>query len=279
MEETTYLIKENKDGSKVYVHDVHKYLLEMLIDIDALCKKYDIPYYLTGGTCLGAVRHNGFIPWDDDADIGMLYEDYLRFVEVCKKELPNDKYYMQCFDTHKEYNVLIPAMKFRKKNTYIKEANSLLANKCKDGDGLFIDVFIVDYVSEKKYVDFLYRLGSYVFVPFIVLFENIGLNPLWLKKGFMKYVRHYGKASKKKGSKKIGYDLTWLWDKPTKPVAYLKEDMYPVKYHAFEGVMLPIPNNPDALLEVEIGGEYMQFPKAKMQAPKHIVDIDLHRKD
>lgn len=279
MEENTYLLKENKDGSKVYVHDVHKVLLEMLKDIDTLCKKYDIPYYLTGGSCLGAVRHNGFIPWDDDADMGMLYEDYQRFLKACQKELPNEKYYVQCFDTHKEYSVLIPAMKFRKKNTYIKEANSLLANKCKDGDGLFIDVFVVDYVSENKGVDFLYRLGSYVIVPFIILFENIKMNPLFLKKMFMRYVRHYGRVSKKKGSQKIGYDLTWLWDKPTKPVAYLKKDMYPVQYHAFEDTSLPIPNHPDALLEVEIGGEYMQLPKIKMQAPKHIVDIDLDRKD
>ncbi len=274
-----YVIKVLDDGSKICVHDVHKVLLEMLKDFDALCQKYKIPYYLTGGSCLGAVRHYGFIPWDDDADVGMLYEDYLRFLKACEKELPNDKYYYQCFDTHKEYNVLIPAMKFRKKHTYIKEANSLLANKCHDGEGIFLDVFIVDYVSENKVMDFLWRIPSYLYMPLIVLFENLHTNPLWLKRSFMRYVRRYGKISKKQGSKMIGYDLTWLWDKPWQPVVYRKDDIYPVQYHKFEDTMLPIPKHPDALLKVEIKGDYMSFPKSNMQAPKHIVDIDLHRKD
>lgn len=56
--------------------ELHSLLLELLIDFDKLCKDLDINYYLSGGTLLGAVRHHGFIPWDDDADVMLLRKDY-----------------------------------------------------------------------------------------------------------------------------------------------------------------------------------------------------------
>lgn len=266
-----YVIKTNKDGSKITVAQVHEQLLDIMKEIDRICRKYEIPYYLTGGSCLGAVRHNGFIPWDDDMDLGMMYDDYVRFVEACKKELPNEHYYFQCFDTHKEYNVLIPAMKFRKRGTLIKEANTLLKNKCKDGEGIFVDVFVVDYISEKKWIDFSARMVTYLMMPFIVLFENIGMNPLFLKKIFMKFVRYYGK--KNKNSSFIGYDLCWLYNNPLHPVVYRKDEIFPLQYHVFEDSEFLIPKNPKELLDVEVSVNHMSYPPEKMQQPKHIVDI------
>lgn len=271
--EKEYILKTNEDGTTVSVRDVQHILLEMLKDIDTLCQKYDIPYYLTGGSCLGAVRHNGFIPWDDDADIGMLYEDYVRFLKVLEKELPNDHYYYQCFDTHKDYNVLIPAMKIRKKGTYLKEVNTLLANKCKDGDGVFIDVFLVDYISEKKWIDFSCRMISYLFMGIIVLFENVGFNPYRLKKIFVKFSRYYSR--KNKHSNLIGYDLNWVFNSPLHPVVYRKDEIFPLQYHSFEDTKLLIPKNPKELLDIEISLNHMSYPPIKDQKPKHIVDINL----
>ena len=91
-----YILKTRKDGTSITVRDVQLVLLEMLKDIDALCKKHNIRYWLTGGSALGAVRHKGFIPWDDDADIGMLREDYEKFQRVVH-EL-GDAYITQCFE-------------------------------------------------------------------------------------------------------------------------------------------------------------------------------------
>lgn len=267
-----YILKKCEDGRIITVRDVQMVLLEMLKDLDQLCKRHSIPYYLVGGSALGAVRHQGFIPWDDDADIAMLREDYERFLIVLKKHCPED-YYYQCFDTHPEYNVLIPAMKFRKKNTYVKEVNTLLANKCKDGDGLFIDVFIVDYVAENKTIDLMNRLASTAMMPLITMAENLHLNPLRLKKAFVNHAIHYGKRHRH--SPLIGYDLTWTFNSPLKPICYPFNSVYPVKYVAFEDTFLPIPNNPEMMLNVEIGLTHMQYPSEKHQQPKHIVDIEI----
>lgn len=72
----------NSDRKRLWAAD-----LEVLMEIDRICKKHGIAYFLAYGTLLGAVRHNGFIPWDDDMDIIMLRKDYMRFLKVVEKEL------------------------------------------------------------------------------------------------------------------------------------------------------------------------------------------------
>ena len=68
-----------------------KHLLKLLLEIDEICKKNDIQYFIDYGTTLGAVRHEGFIPWDDDIDIMLTEDNYYKWVEACKKELDPSK--------------------------------------------------------------------------------------------------------------------------------------------------------------------------------------------
>lgn len=269
---TEYVLKVNENGEKICVSDVHAVLLEMVQVIDQICRKHSIPYFLNGGSALGAVRHQGFIPWDDDLDIGMMLEDYQRFIEVLKTDLP-DSYCFQCYDTHKEYNVLIPGMKIRKKGTYLEEVNSLLKNRCKDSDGIFIDVFVYDYCTLNKWVDLPYRLANQALMPMLILLDNLGFNPTGLKNLFMKIARHYGKINA--GSKYIGFDLTWTFKTPFKPFIFKKEDLYPTQYVPFENIKLPIANHPHEYLCTAIAPSYMTPPPLEAQKPKHIVDIRL----
>ena len=266
-----YILKTRKDGTSITVRDVQLVLLEMLKDIDALCKKHNIRYWLTGGSALGAVRHKGFIPWDDDADIGMLREDYEKFQRVVH-EL-GDAYITQCLETHREYNVLVPPMKVRKKGTYCVEYNALLKNKCRDSDGLFIDIFVLDHVSENKAKDFIWRVRNGILMVLIVFFENLHCNPLLLKRRFVRNAKKYGQINK--NTAWIGYDLTWTFNSFFHPVVYSLESVFPIQYVEFEDTMLPVPKRPKDMLDVEVSTQHMSYPPLKDQAPKHIKDIEL----
>ncbi|MCR0121295.1 LicD family protein [[Clostridium] innocuum] len=266
-----YILKTRKDGTSITVRDVQLVLLEMLKDIDALCKKHNIRYWLTGGSALGAVRHKGFIPWDDDADIGMLREDYEKFQRVVH-EL-GDAYITQCFETHSKYNVLVPPMKVRKKGTYCVEYNALLKNKCRDSDGLFIDIFVLDHVSENKAKDFIWRVRNGILMVLIVFFENLHCNPLLLKRRFVRNAKKYGQINK--NTAWIGYDLTWTFNSFFHPVVYSLESVFPIQYVEFEDTMLPVPKRPKDMLDVEVSTQHMSYPPLKDQAPKHIKDIEL----
>lgn len=76
---------------------------ELISEVDRICKKNNIRYGMVGGTMLGAIRHKGYIPWDDDADIGFLRSEYERFLKACKTDLDYSKYYVQNFRNTKGY--------------------------------------------------------------------------------------------------------------------------------------------------------------------------------
>ena len=115
-----------------------------MVEFDQICNKHNLDYALAFGSMLGAVRHNGFIPWDDDIDILMTRTEYLKLVEILKTELKSP-FYFQCFEIDERYNSTIPNMKIKIENTFIKE-NTLIKNRLK-GDGIFIDIFVFDSVS------------------------------------------------------------------------------------------------------------------------------------
>ena len=195
---------------------------------------------------------------------------YLKLLEAVK-DLDPKKYIVQSFETHKEYNVLIPAMKIRLKHTYCEEYNALLKNKCKDSDGIFIDVFIIDYVSENHVKDFVWRCRNGILMLLIAALENLHINPLPLKKRYVRNARKYGKQNQ--DSPMIGFDLTWCFNSFFHPVVYPKESVFPIQYVPFEDTMLPIPKRPKDLLDAEVSVNHMSYPPKKDQQPKHIKDI------
>lgn len=89
--------------SKIDLRELQLFELKILEEVDRICQKHQIKYFLAYGSCLGAVRHHGFIPWDDDIDIIMLPKDYLLFMEVCKSDLGDEYYFQSHFDDAKTY--------------------------------------------------------------------------------------------------------------------------------------------------------------------------------
>ena len=117
--------------------------LYMLKDIAKLCKDNQIKYYLCGGTLLGAVRHGGFIPWDDDLDITMYRKDLTKLVKLLKEEYP-EKYFVQDFRSDKEYTRYI---------TKIRLNGTSQTEECYKYDninhGIYIDIFPLDHTTKQ----------------------------------------------------------------------------------------------------------------------------------
>ena len=124
------MMAENNELRKLQL-----YQLTILKDIKKVCEKHHITYYLQDGTLLGAVRHKGFIPWDDDVDISMPYDDYLRFLEIAQNEL-GTKYFVQNCET--DENFYGAFTKIRMNNTTMMPVNH---TKYHIHHGIWVDIF------------------------------------------------------------------------------------------------------------------------------------------
>lgn len=120
--------------------------MDILAEFIDICQKYGLRYYAMGGTCLGAVKYQGFIPWDDDIDVGMPRQDYNKFLQIAQDELP-DNYFLQNYRTEKEY--LQNYSKIRANDTIFmeKEVAGLDMNH-----GVYIDIFPLDGLPRNKYL-------------------------------------------------------------------------------------------------------------------------------
>lgn len=121
--------------------------LEMLIEVDRICKKSGIRYNIIAGTLLGAIRHSGYIPWDDDADIAMLRSEYEKFRDACKTTLDKSRFYFQDHRNTKGYRWGYG--KLRRKNTlFLREHQEHMPYE----QGVFIDIFPLDGVSDNYFL-------------------------------------------------------------------------------------------------------------------------------
>ncbi len=118
-------------------------LLELLIELDRVCRSHGIEYTLSGGTLLGAVRHGGFIPWDDDADIVMLRCEYEKFREACKTDLDASRFYFQDDTTEPEYRRGFGRLR-RLHSEFVRCGQEHLKMRT----GIFLDIFPRDNIPD-----------------------------------------------------------------------------------------------------------------------------------
>lgn len=280
LEREDYTLKTFDDGSRVTVRQLQLEILDIMDEIHRVCTKNKIEYCLIAGSALGICNYKGFIPWDDDMDICIKREDWDRFIEAMNKDL-SDKFYFHCYENDKKYNILIPSMKVRKKNTYIQEVNYLLENRC-EGDGIFIDVVIYDNVADNKIVDELYRTPIRIMMPLLVFLDNLGFKATWLKNIILGLAKFYGK--KYKNSKKTSQTIAIPWEKFMKEPIFLKEDVYPFKLYEFEGRKFYSYNNiekvvkewygPNCLKKWD-GKKWVETLPVSKRHPKHVANINL----
>lgn len=117
--------------------------LEGLKELDRICRKYNISYSLGGGTCLGQLRHGGFIPWDDDIDIDMLTEDYQKFLSIAPKELDCDKFYLRSYKTDSKWTRSFSRLEIKYTKIGPKSWDNIKLNS-----GIFVDIFEWTYLPD-----------------------------------------------------------------------------------------------------------------------------------
>lgn len=139
---------------KIDINECHKLLLGIAKEFDAICTKHNIPYYMLGGTMLGAIRHNGFIPWDDDMDFGVPREHYDELMHILENELP-ERY--KCCTYKNNKAIKSPFAKITDTTTRINDPRINLP--IEEQIGINIDIFPLDYCDRNdKKIKKIYRI-------------------------------------------------------------------------------------------------------------------------
>lgn len=257
-------------------------ILEIIVYLDSVCKKHNIKYYLMGGSALGAMRHKGFIPWDDDLDIFMPYKDYMRFVKLSGKILDKKKFYFQ-----REDSVELPYFfsKLRMNGTTCMDE----VNKHKKNmhQGIFVDIMCLNNAAPtsigKKiqyYAAGLLKANAITKTEYktddkkkkveLAIAKICVRGPI--KKLLLWLVRRYNKKS--------AAEVAHLFGRAKyKNSFYLAKDFTSQKYVSFEKVELAVSNGVDRYLKTRYGEKYMEMPSEETKAmyTSHAMVWDVER--
>lgn len=156
---TSFLTVEKRDGVLVDLtrKKLWKTEIEILKIIDEICDKHDLNYFLAGGALIGAIRHNGFIPWDDDIDICMLRKDYDKFLTVADKELPHYYFLQNGINEEGYFDTITRVRDSRTTGILYKD----LDKNC--NNGIFVEIYPLDAVvsDKKKYKGQIKKISFY----------------------------------------------------------------------------------------------------------------------
>jgi lipopolysaccharide cholinephosphotransferase len=274
-----YEIKENSPASPVEMnHSLRQAqlkMLGMLEAIDKICQLHQLDYWLEGGTLLGAIRHQGFIPWDDDLDISMPRESFEAFLKIAPTELPTHLFVQTPRKDPGFFNYQVP-MKIRDKTSRLIEHHETDHEPYQQG--IFIDVYPFDKYSrnamQRKFSKWLgkkilrllkpkfctVKMGHHELVYKMLsnMFSTAFL--LRLQKALIDQGHRY-----KNAYLGCGYDTVKNYFMDPK-------DIYPLKKAQFERLEFNIPNNAERLL-TQYYGDYLTLPAKNEQVPKHFCEL------
>lgn len=253
---------------------LQEFELEMLNDFDELCQENSIEYFVCGGTALGGVRHDGFIPWDDDIDIGMTREHYNKFLQVAAKEYKR-KYRVINPEINSDFPVILT--KWYNKNTVFQNQEYMkLGIKL----GIAIDIFCFDNIADDKRELKKQAMRAWTFGKLLIL-RSIS-DPINYVGGWKSKLIHFAAIIANCGLRLLHISPKWLYkqadkavrkyeDEQTKRVAYLfdptpytsvvrRDDIYPTVRRKFENIELSFPHHVENYLKRRYGDNYMELP-------------------
>lgn len=247
---------------------VQSVLLELLCEVKRVCELADIRYSIIAGTMLGAVRHGGFIPWDDDADVGLLREDYEKFVIACDKYLDRSRFYFQDTNVTEGYRWGYGKLR-RKDSLYIVCGTEKLPYK----QGIWIDIFPLDNVPDSRLGRTLSNFHCFVIRKFLyseagkdrdtnvlkrVVYSVMSLVPL------EKVLNHYKKYVIRRNSKKTKWVRILTFPTPNREYGYLRKWYEKTAPIEFEGEIFSGIKKYDEYLTFKFG-KYMELPPPEMR--------------
>lgn len=270
-----------------------KELLLMFMDIQAVCQKYGLTIMLGGGSALGCVRHQGFIPWDDDLDLMMPRDDYEAFKSIFEDEL-GQKYIMSAPNYQGRSKARFP--KIMKKNTVMKELTDISSDlPC----GIFLDIFLIENVPENVFI----RKVKGLWCSFLMFAST---QAFWYEhrceylKTYMCQTRTGKKSYRSRMAigricslissckwfnavdKAVQYHgKTNLVGMPTGRKHYFgeihpRDVLLPVSYGSFCNIDVPLPGNTDVYLRKLYGEKYMELPPVDKREKHFVVDFSLN---
>ena len=257
------------------LHHLQQVLLMIAKDINELCLRNGIRYFLLGGSAIGAVRHKGFIPWDDDLDIVMDAENYDRFIKVCREQLDKEKYYLQ----EGFVDWPMPFSKIKLRGTTFEEPGQF-ANP--DGEcGIFLDVFKVENAPSSS----IGQKWQYFCAKYLLCYcllergwsEISGMKKLMMMAAYplkIKWLRGLFRYQTEKWNGKDGGCRFFWAGRYRFAKAFYDKDIFDVAiYVPFEDTKLPVPEKYDKWL-TQIFGDYMTPPPAREQVGLHLQGVD-----
>ena len=285
-----YDLGKDVKGKHHDVREVHPLLLKMVLELDRICRKYDIPYALSFGSALGIVNYGGFIPWDDDMDIAIDYFDVERLTKALKEDL-KEEFSFDCYEDNKRFNVLIPEFKIRYKNSYIKETFwYTLPNRCKNGDGIFIDIVaLMGVPSDPKEHRKLLKFAKNRMIPYVISDAFLRIHPYKMKKKLKDFERKV--AEEYKDSPMVSQTVIIPfqdWAEKKENLAYPREVIYPFREYDFSGHKLYSFNNVEEFcrlcygeksLKKKVNGEWVNPLPMKKRNAKHNLTYNLSSSD
>lgn len=240
-----------------------KYLLKLFREVDEICREHNLRYVLAGGSLIGALRHEGFVPWDDDVDLYMPRPDWEKFIEICETELPPDRE-IQCSEVDRNYTNSFP--RYASTNTCAIHKSQIIGKDC---GGEIIDIITLDSVpaDDKEYEK--YRTHMMIYSDLINI--SVGYSDRWEIPAsmYLKYLLSYIFLGKKRTLAKLEkimfsykeeecdrYAMRWGGC----PFLFDKDMMFPVKEGDFEGQKAMIPNKCSDYLIWHYGDEWAYMP-------------------
>lgn len=254
------LFPDEREKGKTRLEQCHFVMLRMLKIFDYLCTKHQINYFLAAGTLLGAIRHKGFIPWDDDLDIGMTRANYEKFVKLAVPELPKEIFFQT-----PETDPYFPSC-FRGEAKLRDKYSSYMVKKRADSpkyqNGLMLDLLVYDraFLPHNAFIYVINRLMN-------KLYYDIKPN----NQGNKKRAR-FLKAISKWTPFPLVYSNSFIQKrymvKKFGPNFFTESEIKEVERATFEGISVLIPKGWHTYLSRKFG-DYMQLPPLEKQKSHH----------